>query len=211
MSNTSTTNLDSQQLIRQSTSQRYNNSDNSGYYNNSTQSSYDYNPNNRFYQSSPMNSYGSYGTNNSMYSGNFNGQFGANNDPRQNQIPPPTFKNDFWGVLNGFSCVLNILYAGTGLVNYGKIFLKMSLKVIKFVCGKSLSFIFKITGLRFLKKILFRVNQLPWGDEFLPQNALDSIWNHTQSEKGIGIGSTLLGNFINALRICSLLGNNQNF
>jgi len=140
---------------------------------------------------------------NNQYSSFSNNQMNPVNDPRQNQMPPSNFRTDFWGVLNGFNCVVNILYAGSGLVNYGRIFVHMSLKVIKAVCGKSLNFMLKITGLNFLKKVLFSATKIPWIEEFSTSNVLNGIW---QGEVQEAAKKSLLGKFMTALRICSLLG-----
>jgi len=152
--------------------------------------------------------YNSY--NNNQNSSYYNNQPGFMNDPRQQQgppgqqMPPVTFRTDFWGAIQGFNCVLNILYAGSGLVNYGKIFMHMSLKIVKFVCGKSLGFIMKITGLNFLRRLLFSANKLPWTDEFGTSSILTSVWSDSELEKATK--TTLSGKFVQALRICSLLG-----
>jgi hypothetical protein len=172
------------------------------------------------------NSYGGYSRSNSAYPSysSYNNQYSSmngydsnpmmnNSNPMMNNNLPPghpqamqstTFKTDFWGVLNGFSCVLNILYAGSGLVNYGKIFAKMSLRIIKFVCGRSLPFIMKITGLSFLKNMLFKAARAGWSDEFTTPSLLNTVWDDSELTK-YG-NSTILGKLISALRICSLLG-----
>jgi hypothetical protein len=169
----------------------YNNPSRYGSYgNNSGYSSYGYN--------SGYNSYG----NSSPYSNNYSKplpQQGQGNE----QAPQPNVRNDVWGFLNGFHAMLNVLYAGTGIVHFGKMFFKMTFKVIKMICGKSLALIFKLTGFNFLKRMMRSfTKEEDWLTEFsFGEKTFENAWGNNE-----GSTTTLFGKALLVLRICSLLG-----
>jgi len=121
-------------------------------------------------------------------------------------IPQPTMRQDVWGFLNGFQAMLNVLYAGTGIVHCGKIFVKMTYKLIKAICGKSLDLIFKLTGFSFLKRMIQRLSSYnDWFGEFnLQENNLQNAWGNNATAKTTN--KTLFGKFLLILRVTSLLG-----
>lgn len=169
------------------------------------------------YGSNYGNSYGSYGNYGGYGSGYGYSSYGGSNQYSntyskpipQNQVneqmPPPTFKHDVWGFLNGFHAILNVLYAGTGIIHFGKMFVKMSIKIIKMVFGKAAGLFFKLTGFQFLKNIMQSFSKdINWQTEFsFQETPLENAWR-TNPEGGIT--KTFFGKFMLVLRICSLMG-----
>lgn len=147
-----------------------------------------------------------YNNSSSPYSNTYSKPMPQN--PENPQVPPPNLRQDVWGMLNGFHALLNVLYAGTGIVHFGKIFVRMTLKVIKAICGKSASAVFKLTGLSFLKKIMLRSfsQQGDWSKDFnAADSLLESAWgNNEGSTKSVNQG--LFGKIMLVLRVCSLIG-----
>lgn len=118
-------------------------------------------------------------------------------------MPHPTFRQDIWGSLHGFQALLGVLYAGTGIVHFGKIFLRMSFKLLKAVFGKSMTMILRMTGFRHLKQLLKKfANDGGWLREFSSEGTtLERVWGITQTPS-----QTISGKIILVLRVVSLFG-----
>ena len=167
---------------------------------------------NNDFGASPFSNYSGYNSygNRNMYSNNYSKPIpqGPGNQP----MPPETMRQDVWGFLNGFQALLNVLYAGTGIVHFGKIFAKMTFKLVKAICGKSLNLIFKLTGFSFLKKLVqqFSTGNQDWLGEFnVQENQLQNAWGNNETSSSSN--PTLFGKILLVLRITSLLGNYFDF
>jgi len=152
--------------------------------------------------------YSSYGPN--QYSNTYSKplQPGQQGQQGQQDVPPPTFRHDMWGFLNGFHAILNVLYAGTGIVHFGKMFMKMSIKIIKAVFGKSAGLVYKLTGFQFLKNIMQKFagnGKGDWFGEFnVTESPLENVW--ANGPEPASTNKTFFGKFMLVLRILSLMG-----
>jgi len=150
-------------------------------------------------------SYGGYGTYGSTYN-SYSNQYSKPVRPEeaQNQPPQPNIRQDVWGFLNGFHAILNILYAATGMVHFGKMFLKMTIKVLKAAGSKTLAALFKLTGIKFLQQLVQKLAvKENWFQEFDTNSTpLDLAWNSNTTGKKGGIFKILT-----LLRIFALAGN----
>lgn len=101
------------------------------------------------------------------------------------QIPPPsTFKTEYHGVLSGVQGLLNMLYAATGIFNYGGMFVKVSYKVVKFIALGLVRILPTVTGYNLMKKILTLVAKLAIPSALLGERFIEQAWRVSESAVG---------------------------
>jgi len=124
-------------------------------------------------------------------------------DPnRPMQRPPITFREDVWGFLNGAHSILNVFYAGSGMLAFGSTFLRTSLNVARFLSHKSLGLLLRLTGIHYFKKLMQFTknnNNADWATELSSESAMGDAW----SEKTSGFG---FKKFFQILRLLALAG-----
>jgi hypothetical protein len=153
--------------------------------------------------------YSNYGMS-SGYNSGYNGNSTQMSKPMrpeemQNQ-PPPNFREDMWGSLNGAYAMLNILHAGVGIFHFGKVFVKMTLKMVGSSVKKIFQLIFKLTGLQFLQQLIHKMgNNSNWLSEFDPSSpSFENAWV-PEAKKG------KIYKLLTMLRIFALLGSLLSF
>lgn len=121
------------------------------------------------------------------------------NQPPVQEQPPTNFRSEYQGVLHGLNCWVNLMYAGLGMVSYGKTFLDMSVSVVRTVSRLVVKIMFKIFGFTSLGRMLNWLNRFRGSREFY-----DELWS------GMAPGQTStqsrLGKMLLALRIILLFG-----
>lgn len=155
-------------------------------------------------------SYGGYsgGYGRGMMGGGYNGySYGQRQNPEQaNPNMPPQrpimqFRQDIWGFLNGAHSILNVAYAGSGILAFGHSFLKATIGIFRFLTNKSVSFLLKITGIYYLRKLfgLAKNQHGNWNTELLQEGSMDALWGEKASKFG-------LRKILNIMRILAMAG-----
>lgn len=122
------------------------------------------------------------------------------------QQPPETFRTEYNGALQGVQSLLQLLYATTGIINFGGIAIKMTYKVIKYLGGGSL----KILGAIFNPKHITRLIKVLFSGSRETTNGLSGMWENT-AEAGLdaaalGEGASKANKIFFILRVVSLIG-----
>jgi hypothetical protein len=87
------------------------------------------------------------------------------------------------------------MYAGLGMIGYGKTFVGMSLKGIRAVLRVGVKILAKVFGLQIFSKIL------EWLNRQRDLEGFEGIWENKRSS------SSNLGNIVVILRVAALIGN----
>ena len=122
------------------------------------------------------------------------------------QHPPETFRTEYNGALQGVQSLLQLLYATTGIINFGGVAIKMTFKAIKFLGGGSL----KVLGYIFNPKHFTRLIRVLFSNGGEPTNGLSAAFE-TSAEAGIdaatlGEGASKANKIFFILRLVSLIG-----
>ena len=121
----------------------------------------------------------------------------------QNQMQQPengTFRTEYQGVLHGLNCWVNLMYAGLGMVSYGRTFFDMSVSVLRTITKGVVKILLKLFGFQFLGKMM------NWLSNFRGEReAYNELWAGMMP--GQGATQSKLGQILLGLRIVLLLGN----
>ena len=122
----------------------------------------------------------------------------AQTQGQQLQEPPANFRSEYQGILHGLNCWVNLMYAGLGMVSYGRTFFDMSVSVVRTVGKVVAKIMFKLFGFQFLGKFM------NWLSSFRSNREIyNELWNGMAPQ---GSAQTGLGKVLLALRILLLLG-----
>ena len=110
-------------------------------------------------------------------------------DPNQPmQRPPISFRDEIWGFLNGAHSIINVFYAGSGILAFGQTFLKSTLSILRFLSHKSLGLLLRLTGIHYLKKLMLLTQRqsqnADWAAELSDEKAMGNAWEEKPSRFG---------------------------
>lgn len=132
---------------------------------------------------------GGYGGMNTLGYGNSYGAYGGMNGGRNNMmmgpegVPPQmndtSFRHEYQGVLQGLNALLNIMYAGVGMVMYGKKFVKLFISAGKFVIKGCFRMLVRLFGITLIGKFIAWL-KIGKGLQFL-EVALERAWRDSNA------------------------------
>jgi hypothetical protein len=122
-----------------------------------------------------------------------------NQNQMQGQEQPTNFRSEYQGILHGLNCWVNLMYAGFGMMNYGRTFFDMSVSVFSTISKVIAKVMFKLFGFQFLGKFMNWLNSFKSNRE-----VYNELWAGMMP--GQGSTQTRLGKILLGLRILLLLG-----
>eukprot|EP01017_Pseudomicrothorax_dubius_P014099 TRINITY_DN1650_c0_g1_i10.p1 TRINITY_DN1650_c0_g1~~TRINITY_DN1650_c0_g1_i10.p1 ORF type:complete len:343 (-),score=73.35 TRINITY_DN1650_c0_g1_i10:74-1102(-) len=115
----------------------------------------------------------------SMFQDGMTGMGGMNGAPLYGPMAEqrPDFRSEYQGVLRGLQSVLEILYATTGIINFGGLVVKMTFRALRFIFGgsmKMMNFLLEVSHFKHLLRLL-----VPF---YRKQENLTTLWKDAAPE-----------------------------